>query len=285
MALSAAFTPSGRRMPPSSSTKSASEKISPCPEITGKISARLGRFLAVCTSISPIPLLNLFRQILCPRQLHSTNVSEEVTASSICLQHRVHTPQDEFQARKPNTNSRCPLCLCLHISFEVGTKFIEKGWGPGIRARFSAAASHHEPAQPDRYPQFARRPPPPPQIIRHRRGGLKRDDETNLLRDGEMGWDGMGWEGGRRGREWKSNQQLTGLSSQTVRVRGLRNAERRLLRSTNDEILSEYFLTLRPTSVRWDGREGLARVHGGRRRRRRERQTCPPRARGDSPEK
>ena len=74
----------------------------------------------------------------------------------------------------------------------------------------------------------------------------------------------MGWEGGRRGREWKSNQQPTGLSSQTVR--GLRNAERRLLRSTNDEILSEYFLTLRHTKHamgREGGREGRPEFTGG----------------------
>ena len=71
----------------------------------------------------------------------------------------------------------------------------------------------------------------------------------------------MGWEGGRRGREWKSNQQPTGLSSQTVR--GLRNAERRLLRSTNDEILSEYFLTLRHTKRAMDGREGRPEFTGG----------------------
>ena len=46
-------------------------------------------------------LLDLFRQILCPRQLHSTNISGEVTASSICLRRRVNGTN----SKPENTNS------------------------------------------------------------------------------------------------------------------------------------------------------------------------------------
>ena len=90
-----------------------------------KISARLGRFLAVCTSISPPP----------PSQLVPPDFMPSAAAFQECFRRsygKFHlsiapSPQDEFQGRKDDLKARkCPpLLISLHNHFQNTMGMVE----------------------------------------------------------------------------------------------------------------------------------------------------------------